>query len=152
MSGSGVWFGIGGGIVGIAIINAIMALYYLLVSKIDPKSEAKFGDWYGFSFWTLMPLVLNSLGMIILVATANTDQLSMSLQNYASINQLFLGLDSSSSFFTLTESFGIFSVWSIALTVIGLKCWTNFSTNKAVLYGVLPSALIYGIWFIIALV
>ncbi|MCL1078219.1 YIP1 family protein [Parashewanella spongiae] len=152
MQDSMVWTTVIGIIVGLPIINAIYALYFMLVSKIDPTSDAKYGDWYGFSIWTMMPAVINSIGVIVLIVTANTDQLSIYLPNYASLNQLLLGLDPTSSLFTLTESIGIFSIWTIALTIIGLKCWTNFSTNKAVLYSLLPFALVYGVWLIIALV
>ena len=151
-SGMQVWFAIGGGIFGLIIANALYALYLLLISKMDANCDKKFGDWFGFSVWTNMPLVISSLGIIALVLTASTDQLSISLMNYASINQLVLGLEPQSKFFALTEAFNIFVIWSIALTVIGLKSWTNFSANKALLLGVLPSAIFYIGWAIFALI
>ncbi|MBM7073176.1 YIP1 family protein [Shewanella sp. 202IG2-18] len=151
-SGMQVWFAIGGGIFGLIIANALYALYLLLISKMDANCDKKFGDWFGFSVWTNMPLVISSLGIIILVLTASTDQLSISLMNYASLNQLVLGLEPQSKFFALTEAFNIFVIWSIALTVIGLKSWTNFSANKALVLGILPSAIFYIGWAIFALV
>lgn len=147
-----VWFAIGGGIFGLIIINALIAGYYLLVSKQDPDAEYGYGAWYGFGFWAMMPMVISSIGIIVLVFTATTNELSMSLFNYASVNQLLLGLELGHPFYTMMESLNIFSIWGIALAAIGLKCWTNFSLNKAIVFAALPSVVIYGIWTVIAIV
>ncbi|MGB0895429.1 MAG: YIP1 family protein [Parashewanella sp.] len=146
-----VWVAIGGGIVGFIIINAIMALYYSLISKMDLQSNSTYGAWYGFGFWTMMPMVINFFGVIILVVTAGTDQLPLTLQNFASLNQLVLGLEPADKLYALTESLNIFNIWGIVLTAIGLKVWTNFSTNKASLFACLPFIVIYLVWFVIAL-
>ena len=147
-----VWFAIGGGIFGIIIINALISGYYLLVSKQDPEANYGYGAWYGFGLWTMMPMIISSLGVIALVLTASTNELSINLFSYASVNQLMLGLELGHPFYTMTESLNIFSLWGIALAAIGLTCWTNFSFNKALLFAALPSVVIYGIWTVIALV
>ncbi|MBM7074130.1 YIP1 family protein [Shewanella sp. 202IG2-18] len=145
-----IYFAICAPIVAIALFNALYAFYFMLISKIDPQSDMKFGAWYGFSIWTMMPAVINSLGTIILVTTAKTDQLSQSIFNYASLNQLVLNLDIHNAYYGLVESIGLFTVWGMILTIIGLKSWTNFTKNQAVIYGLLPSVVIFGIWFLIA--
>lgn len=147
-----VWFAMFGGIIGLAVINALMAGYYLFVSKQDPEANYGYGAWYGFGIWTMMPMIISSLGLLILVLTASTDQISQSLFNYASINQLLIGLEIGHPFYTLLESLNIFSIWGIFIAAIGLKCWTNFTFNKALLFAALPSIVIYGIWTVIALV
>ena len=147
-----VWFAIFGGIIGLAVINALMAGYYLFVSKQDPEANYGYGAWYGFGVWTMMPMIISSLGLLILVLTASTDQISQTLFNYASINQLLIGLEIGHPFYTLLESLNIFSIWSIFIAAIGLKSWTNFTFNKALLFAALPSIVIYGIWTVIALV
>ncbi|MGJ8485937.1 YIP1 family protein [Pseudoalteromonas sp. SYSU M81236] len=147
-----VWFAMFGGIIGLAVINALMAGYYLFVSKQDPEANYGYGAWYGFGIWTMMPMIISSLDLLILVLTASTDQISQSLFNYASINQLLIGLEIGHPFYTLLESLNIFSIWGIFIAAIGLKCWTNFTFNKALLFAALPSIVIYGIWTVIALV
>ncbi|GGF08738.1 YIP1 family protein [Pseudoalteromonas gelatinilytica] len=147
-----VWFAMLGGIIGLAVINALMAGYYLFVSKQDPEANYGYGAWYGFGVWTMMPMIISSLGLLILVLTASTDQISQSLFNYASINQLLIGLEIGHPFYTLLESLNIFSIWGIFIAAIGLKSWTNFTFNKALLFAALPSIVIYGIWTVIALV
>lgn len=147
-----VWFAMFGGIIGLAVINALMAGYYLFVSKQDPEANYGYGAWYGFGIWTMMPMIISSLGLLILVLTASTDQISQSLFNYASINQLLIGLEIGHPLYTLLESLNIFSIWGIFIAAIGLKSWTNFTFNKALLFAALPSIVIYGIWTVIALV
>ncbi|MEI8643623.1 YIP1 family protein [Pseudoalteromonas sp. Hal040] len=147
-----VWFAMFGSIIGLAVINALMAGYYLFVSKQDPEANYGYGTWYGFGVWTMMPMIISSLGLLILVLTASTDQISQSLFNYASINQLLIGLEIGHPFYTLLESLNIFSIWGIFIAAIGLKSWTNFTFNKALLFAALPSIVIYGIWTVIALV
>ena len=147
-----VWFAMFGGIIGLAVINALMAGYYLFVSKQDPEANYGYGAWYGFGVWAMMPLVIYYLGFLILVLTASTNQISQTLMNYSSINQLLIGLEIGHPFYTLLESLNIFSIWSIFIAAIGLKSWTNFTFNKALLFAALPSIVIYGIWTVIALV
>ncbi|WP_075594158.1 YIP1 family protein [Pseudoalteromonas sp. PAB 2.2] len=147
-----VWFALFGGIIGLAVINALMAGYYLFVSKQDPEANYSYGAWYGFGVWTMMPMVISSLGILILVLTASNNQLSPTLFNYASINQLLIGLEVGHPFCTMLESLNIFSIWGIVLAAIGLKCWTNFNFNKALLFAALPSIAIYGIWTVIAII
>jgi len=147
-----VWFAMFGGIIGLAVINALMAGYYLFVSKQDPEANYGYGAWYGFGVWAMMPLVIYYFGFLILVLTASTNQISQTLMNYSSINQLLIGLEIGHPFYTLLESLNIFSIWSIFIAAIGLKSWTNFTFNKALLFAALPSIVIYGIWTVIALV
>ena len=147
-----VWFAMFGGIIGLAVINALMAGYYLFVSKQDPEANYGYGAWYGFGVWAMMPLVIYYLGFLILVLTASTNQISQTLMNYSSINQLLIGLEIGHPFYTLLESLNIFSIWGIFIAAIGLKSWTNFTFNKALLFAALPSIVIYGIWTVIALV
>ncbi|WP_462181318.1 YIP1 family protein [Pseudoalteromonas gelatinilytica] len=147
-----VWFAMFGGIIGLAVINALMAGYYLFVSKQDPEANYGYGAWYGFGVWAMMPLVIYYLGFLILVLTASTNQISQTLMNYSSINQLLIGLEIGHPFYTLLESLNIFSIWSIFIAAIGFKSWTNFTFNKALLFAALPSIVIYGIWTVIALV
>ncbi len=83
-----IWFALFGSVMGLAIMNVLMALYYMLVAKQDPESEHSYGAWYGFSTWTMMPVVVSSLGTIALVLSASTDQISQqAVFSYASINQ-----------------------------------------------------------------
>ncbi|ATC93104.1 YIP1 family protein [Pseudoalteromonas tunicata] len=143
-------FAMFGGIIAIVVMNAIIAGYYNFVAKQDMTTDYKYGDWYSFGLWTMMPTTIYALGLIALVLTAQTDQLPLSMHAYASLNQLIFGIEAGQPFAALLDSLNIFSFWSIAIAAIGLKTWTNFSMNKAIVFAALPTVVIYVIWAIIA--
>jgi hypothetical protein len=126
------------------VVNAIVAGYLHLISKMS--GDFRYQDWFGFSVWSQMPLVLNTMGLILLVLFAETPNLPMATINYASLNQLVLNLPIGAPFYTWAEAFSLFMFWQIAIAAIGLKQWCNFGTGKATLFAALPTLLIFGIW------
>lgn len=139
-----------GAVFAMLIFNAIFALYYFFVGKMDEQNDATYGDWFGFSVFTFLPSILNSIGVVALVATASTADIPLSTMSFASLNQLIFDLPLSNSFYTMLESLNLFSIWAIALTFVGMKAWTNFNTAKAAVFALLPTVIIYGIWGLIA--
>lgn len=132
------------------IVLCVFALYYHLVAKQDTSQSFTFGDWFSFSTYTSLPAIISALGSLVLILTASSGEIPVSVMTFASLNQLIFGFEPGHAFTTLLESINIFSIWSIALAYVGLKSWTNFSQNKALLFALLPSVLIYGIWAIVA--
>lgn len=126
------------------LMTAILAGYLHLISKMS--GDFRYQDWFGFSVWSQMPMQLNSIGLILLVLSANTPNLSLASANYASLNHLVLQLPIGAPFYTWAEAFNLFMFWQIALMAIGLKQWCNFSMVKATLFAALPTVLIFGIW------
>lgn len=135
------------------ILTALFAGYYALASKAGgpARQPMAYGDWFSFSIWVQMPSIINTLGFIALFATAATSDLPMSLPNYASINQLFLGYMPGESLFSWAEAVNLFALWSIGLTTIGFKQLADMSTGKAIALSALPFILIFGTWLAIAL-
>lgn len=126
------------------VMNAILAGYLHLVTKMSGDFHYK--DWFGFVIWSQMPMVLNTLGLMLIVLLADTPNLPIATANYASVNQLLLQLPIAAPYYTLTEALSLFLFWHIALVAVGLKQWCRFGTAKATLLAVLPSVLIFGIW------
>ncbi|MEZ7277135.1 YIP1 family protein [Pseudoalteromonas sp. 68 DY56-GL68] len=148
-----VWLTLISGLIAIAILNAVIALYYLFISKQDPDANYSYGAWYGFGIWCMMPVVISNIGTLALILTASSPEISQTaVFSYASINQLLLGLELGQPFYTMMENINIFTFWGIALATIGLTCWTNFSFNKALIFAALPSLVIYGIWTVVVLI
>lgn len=143
-------FAVVGVLIGIPTVFCIFALYYYLVGKQDSDCDMTFGDWFGFTTFTSLPTILASLGTIVLVLTAASSDIPSSVLTFSSLNQLLFGFAASHPFASLLESINIFSIWSLVLTYIGLKSWTNFSDGKACLFALLPSIVIYGGWAIFA--
>lgn len=143
------------------VIGAIFAGYYLLAVKLTKgksltnytkAEEAKFtfGDWFSFNVWTQMPLLINSLGFSLLFLTAANTNLPLSLINYATLNQLFLGLTAEHHLFKWAESFNFFYLWSMFIATVGLQKCGELSLSKAAVIATLPYLLIFGLWFILA--
>lgn len=130
----------------VPLMFAIMAFYLKLVA--NAGHSRSYGDWYAFTVWSNIPMLINTLGFIILFVSASDKNLPLTLNNYASLNQLFLNLPPQHSWFGWADNFNLFSLWTIALTTIGLKNWSQFSTTKALLIAALPTVVIFGVWLI----
>lgn len=131
----------------ILISIAILAGYFKLVGG---GSDYGYGDWFGFAIWTQMPTVIYMLGFFALFMTASTPDLPLMLVNYASINQLLLGLSPQDALYTWAESVNLFFFWNIALATIGLNRWCGMSMGKAGVLAALPFVLVFGIWGVLA--
>ncbi|NRA85725.1 MAG: YIP1 family protein [Gammaproteobacteria bacterium] len=131
------------------VITAIFAGYFMLSSKLfaTKSPDFRYGDWFSFSVWTQMPMVISTLGFIALFMTASTGDLPLGLANYASLNQLFLNFEPSHSFYTLTESLNLFSLWSIIIAAIGFKHCCEMPFAKALAVSAMPYLICFGLWF-----
>lgn len=144
------WFAAIGGSIAILVFSALFALYYYLISKQDPQCEQGYGDWYGFTLFTSLPTIFAGIGTLALVFSAATAQIPLSVMSFSSLNQLVFNLAPTDALYSLLEGLNIFTFWAIALAYFGLKSWTNFSSNKALVFALLPNVLIFGIWALIA--
>jgi hypothetical protein len=131
---------------GLIFGNLIIALYYLLITKMTAKNELSFGDWFGFSWWVNLPLVLSYLASILVIFFASDSQIPMHSLQPTSINSLLLSLPISSPWHGFFEAITLFSIWTIALAFFGLKAWLNTETPKAIIIAIIPSVILYGAW------
>ena len=132
-----------GGAIGIIVINAIMAVYFNLITKVSSPNEMTFSAWYGFSWWISMPVVVSSLlaGLVIIFSSAGM----VSLEDLSPTSLGFLA-DRSSSWFGFFSGINLFSLWSIALGTIGLSSWLVLTPKKAFIIAVSPTLAIYTCW------
>ena len=126
------------------VITAITAGYLHLVTRLS--GDFAYQDWFGFTVWSQMPLLLNSAGLLVITLLATSADLPLSTPSFASLNQLLLQLPLNHAFYTWAETLNMFYLWQIVLVTLGLKQWCQFSTGKALLLASLPTLLIYGIW------
>ncbi len=142
-----------GGIIGFVVINAIIAVYFNLVTKSDEENINGFTDWYGATWWMGMPVVIGSLVSILMILFANdgSGQMPVSIVSSTSFAHIF-GMDISSPWFGLANAFRIESLLSIYIGAAAIASWTNFAWNKSLLLSALPTIIVYGIWAVITLV
>ena len=132
-----------GGAIGIIVINAIMAVYFYLTTKVSSPNELTYGAWYGFSWWVSMPIVVSYfLGALVI---AFSSEGMVSLEDLSPTSLGFLA-ESSSVWYGFMGSLNVFSFWTIALGTIGLSSWLDIPTKKAFIIAVVPSLAIYVTW------
>jgi hypothetical protein len=148
----GTW-GALGGLVGLTIINAIIAVYFNLVTKSDEENLNGFTDWYGATWWMGMPVVIGSLISIVMILLSNdgTNQMPLSIVSSTSLAHIF-GLDISSTWFGLANAFRLESLLSIYIGAAAIGSWTNFAWNKSLLLSALPTIIIYSIWAVVIVI
>lgn len=133
------------------VMTAVIAGYFMLIAKaaVNGNHSLTYGDWFSFSIWTQMPILVSTLGFVALFMTSSTPDLPIVLANYASLNQLLLGLEPTDALFTWAESINLFLLWSMAIAAIGFSTCFKLSTWKAIGYSALPYLLIFGSWFLL---
>ena len=132
-----------GAVIGLVVINAVMAIYFNLVTKVIQPNELSFTGWYGFNWWISTPLIASSLLGILVILFSSGGMIGM--EDLAPAGFGFV-VNKSSDWFGLWNSITVFSLWSIYLCSVGLKSWLGINTNRAFYVAVAPSVAIYGVW------
>lgn len=128
------------------VMNLLSAVYYLLATKVTVKNDYSFKDWYAFTWWTCMPVVVSSLASILVLFFAADGNISLNDIQPTSLNSLIFSVETSHAWYTFLEAINLFNLWIIAIASVGLKVWLNIKTKKAVILALLPSLVIYGLW------
>lgn len=132
------------GVLGTVAMFALSALYLLLAGRFI-GAEIGFGKWFAFSAWTRVPGLLVVLLMALQVATGH-GQVALEDLNMVSLNFLFLHLAAPHPWFGFANALDLSAVWSTALTIIGLRAWTDRPLATCVSVAVLPMLVIFGLW------
>lgn len=131
-----------GGIVVPIVGAAFIALYYNLVTRNDEKSVQGFSDWYGAMWWMALPLLVGALLSIVLITLQSPNsQVSNDILNPLSF-AFVLNISIASPWHSLLSLLRLDYFASIYLGYIGLRSWTAFSSNKAVITALLPYVVI----------
>ncbi|MBC3764482.1 Yip1 family protein [Neptunicella marina] len=144
-------FSIIGVTVGLIVINAIVAIYLNAMAKMDDNNVNGFTDWYGFTWWTNMPIVISGLISLLMLALASDHQIPPTALSPTTLSYA-LSLPMNSDWYGLTSNIRLESFWSIYLTAVGVSRWTQLSNGKCWMIAIIPTALIWGIWLIVKLV
>ena len=140
-----IMFSIIGPFVGMIFINAILAVYLNLATKVDEENLNGFTDWYGFTWWVSMPVIVSSLAGIAAILLADSHQLSPVTLGPTTL-AFVLGIELGSDWFSLTQSIRLESFWSMYLIAVGVAQWTKIPTNKCYLIAAAPYFAVWAIW------
>jgi Yip1 domain len=137
-------------VITLAVIYAISALYLLLVGKMT-KVVFKFEQWLSLVAWVSLPALLNTVTSAITLAMQNVPvQLNQTDLQPLSLNELLFHRHMGEPGYTLLISVGIPMFISQALTIVGIKVWSERSWAYSAVVTMLPYVVIYGLWALVA--
>lgn len=138
------WSALGGVLLGTPIAYALYALYYLLAGKFI-GSDISYGKWFALTAWTSLPRLL-VLPLMALQIMTSGGRVAMEDLSMVSLNFLLLHLPAAHPWAGFFNSLDLPLLWSVVLTVIGLRVWTGRSLATCITISVLPVAIIFGLW------
>jgi hypothetical protein len=137
------WSAMIGSAAGLAVAMLIYGVYFLLAGKVT-STEVSFRQGLALASWSQMPLLINSVLMLIgvLGMTPQTPLESLSL---TSLDSLLLHLPVDHPWFGFATSFSLLSIWTTYLAALGWKLWSKAEGwTASIVVGTLPSLVIYG--------
>lgn len=140
-----LWGSVVGTLLALPIFFLLQSLYLLLAAKVTHLQQG-FKHWFALSCWTALPLLLSTVVAAIFLALSDTTQVSPSVMQPMSLNELLLHRPMGSPGHALFESVTIPGLLSWALMIIGVHAWSQRSWAFSTLYILLPVVVIYGIW------
>lgn len=144
-----LWSSVGSVALIMPLMMALSAVYYLLAGKVT-NVQYSFKQWFSFCVWCSVPVIIGLIASygILLVQDANA-QIGPSELSVFSANELFQLPPSDSGAQLLTQLNPI-TLWTWAISIIGIKTWSNRSWLFSTVVAMLPAVIIYGIWALIA--
>lgn len=133
------------------VFAALFGLLYFVGERILSRERNSYGRWFAASSFSMLPMVVSSLGLIALVLVKGGGNLPIDLPNYASINNLFLGLAPDERGFSMFSSMNLFYLWTLVLIAVAGRVWSNMRWGKALLLGALPNLVVFLPWAAIVL-
>ncbi|TMO67013.1 YIP1 family protein [Pseudoalteromonas aurantia] len=143
--------GVSGGIISMVmtLLGSVMLAAYYMIAANSADRKIEFNDWFLFTLFTQLPIVVKYLGFLVLFFLTPAYELELDLINYSSLNQLLLTLNSSEPLYQWAEYLDVFYLWQIALAAVGLKVWCQFSYSKSILLAAIPYLSIFIIWLLL---
>lgn len=105
--GALIWLGLG----------VVVLATYFNVTGVSVETRRRWGDWFGFSLWSMMPVVLHYL--LLLLATVITGEVLP--RNFVAPLAWLPGLQENA--FAINLSIGM--IWAMWIQTVGLHRWLN---------------------------
>jgi Yip1-like protein len=135
--------------IGLTIGMVIGAVYFLVVGQIT-KVRYSFNHWFAFCWWATTPQVVGSIIAILIVMVSSTTQMGTGSLQPLSLNELVFHKNLGEPGYTWLASIGLVQIASLFLTYIGIKAWSGRSTAFCLLFTLVPTVVIYGVWALFA--
>jgi hypothetical protein len=133
----------------ILVLNAIFAAILLATLKFGVGADVKYKALFALLIYASLPALLKSL-LAILSLLAGVSSDAFTFQNPVATNPgYFIDPAASPVLYSLLTRFDIFTIWTLALTAIGITCISKVKTGTAfaVVFGWFGVALLIGVGF-----
>jgi len=132
------------------VIYTVQATYLHLANKLTTSAEIGFGQWFSFSVWTGFVSVFGALAAFVVIFMADSNQLAGDRLQVLSLNSLIVHASAGDPLYTWASSLSLINFWTLFLMSIGYARWTGAAIVKSTIIAVLPWALVFGIWGVLA--
>jgi hypothetical protein len=144
-----LWPAVIGTVIAMFIVLTLGALYFMLAGSIT-NVRYSFRHWFAFSWWAATPQILGCIPAALILLLSETTQLDVSALQPLSLNELFFHRTAGQPGHSLLTSFGLLNIIVAWLTVVGIRVWSGRSMLFSLVFALLPTVLIYGIWALFA--
>jgi hypothetical protein len=124
----------------LSVILLVNAVYLNFMGKFGHQGRS-YRQWLSLLCWCAMPSLLVALAAWVAILGGN-GQVSMGALLPLSLDSL-LGLNTGKQ---LLMNLTLPQFWSMALTVLGYRCYTGASITRSAVITLAPFVLIYGLW------
>ena len=133
----------------IAIVIAVMALYYLLAGKVAGHAVS-YRHGLSLASWPSVPMLLSAVVVLFGIYTSSPQTPFQSLQ-LLNVDPLFVDLPLDHPWSTLAKSFSLLNLWVWFLAALGWKTWFRTGWGQALFVVMLPSVVIFGVMALFAI-
>ncbi len=133
--------------ISLPILAAALGLVYFLGERVLSSQRNAYGRWFAGAAFSMLPLALGSLGLIVLTLLSAESNVPLDTAQYSSVNRLWLGLTPGESGYALASSADLLYLWCAFLAAVAARVWSGLDWARALLIGALPYLLVFGIWF-----
>ena len=131
------------------LIITIGSLYFMLAGNITNVRNS-FRHWFAFNWWAGSPQIIAFIPSFLILALSHTTQISASALQPLSLNELVFHRAAGTPGYSLLSALGLVQVAALWLTYIGVRVWSGRSTLFCLVFTLLPTVLIYGVWALFA--
>ena len=151
-TGSMIFFGLAGSLIGVTVWYLVQALYFFFVAKVGGYAQQSFGSWLNFISWTSLPGILGLAASAAYMLSTSSRQISPVDIDITSLNTLLFHVPYAHNGQFIASSLRITTIWSWVLMIIGLSAWTGKNMKQAAVVVLAPYAIMYALFIAKALI
>lgn len=136
-------------IVMVVVIRLLEATWFLLAGKVT-NVQRSFRHWFALASWSSLPSLLTYIPAAVVLVTTTNGQIENGAMNPLSLNELVFHRHLGDPGYSLLVSAGPLQLLCWWLSALGVRSWSGRSATFCAVFVLLPPAVIYGVWALLA--